>query len=116
MNNKPKMYYMVRTIASGSLLAKNGKWMLFSGFGTYGSCYKVYRSKKACQNKVDLYNQFAPEGEPRVEMLEMHNGLVLGFNNKPEMTYSDDNPDCDCQYCVAGREKAEAMRKRDMAI
>lgn len=107
---------MVRTIASGSLLAQNGKWMLFSGFGTYGSCYKVYRSKKACQNKVDSYNNWSPPGEPRVEMLEMHNGLRLDSNNKPAMEYLQDMPDCDCQYCVKGKQQKEEMRKRGMAL
>lgn len=108
---------MVRDICTGGILARNGKWMQFSGYGTYGNCYKVYKSKKHCQNKVDSYNQWRllNDQEPILEMLEMHNGLRLGHNNVPTMEYLHDMPDCDCQYCLEGREAALKRRERDLA-
>lgn len=117
MNNEPQMYYMVRDIRTGGILARNGKWMKFSAYGNLPSSYKVYKSKKRCQNKVDSYNQWRllNDQEPILEMLEMHNGLRLGHDNKPVMEYLHDMPDCDCQYCVAGRELAIKMRERDLA-
>lgn len=49
--------YLIRREKDEALLGKNGRWYVFSAFGDYGWCYKVYRRKGSAENKAAILSR-----------------------------------------------------------
>lgn len=116
--SKRVKWYMIRMIRTNALLARNGKWMNFSSYGNRPQCYKVYKNKKHCQNRVDFYNNWriVNNEEPLVEMIEMHSGLsfdsgnnVIKINMGSHPEWNENDPigeePCECEHCKRHLEK-----------